>query len=433
MARLVVTTTTDREGADLLTAPRDDLVLEREVEPGVFEAVEGPFRRYRRTVTTEAAVALDCPGPAATGDPVLVGFAWPEGGQALDQPDVGEAARATVSYANDCLGGIGGRPVELVECPEGEDAASVAACANDFIDAGAVAGGISATQFGDSMAGPLGDAGIPYYSPTGAGAELLDENGYVWGPGAAGSLGGAAAYAEANGLDSVALVVVEDVAAQLTAFATPAFDAAGVDFTSVPVPLGTPDMTPQLRTALDDSPEALAILGDETLCISFLQALEALAPENLTTMVILPCLADNVAEAVGADVLEGKVVIGTNDSASDDPEAELYRAVMQEYAPDVDAFGFASFGYTSILSVVRAADGIEGEITPASMAEAFGQDRDVALPVGAGTTFNCSETPIAQPAPLVAVCAGESLVGTIQDGAVGDIEVFDIRPLFGGS
>jgi MFS family permease len=55
MARLVVTTTTDSAGAALLTAPRDDLVLERSVAPGVFEAAEGPFRRYRRRVTTSAA------------------------------------------------------------------------------------------------------------------------------------------------------------------------------------------------------------------------------------------------------------------------------------------------------------------------------------------------------------------------------------------
>lgn len=382
----------------------------------------------------EASVELDCEGPEATGDPVPVGFAWPEGGQALNQPDVGAAARATVEYVNDCLGGIGGRPVELVECPEGEDAASVAACADTFIDADVVAGGISATQFGNSMAAPLAAAGIPFFSPTGGGAELLAENGFIFGTGAAGSLGGAAAYAEANGLDSVALVVVEDVAAQLEAFATPAFEAAGVEFSAIPIPLGTPDMTPQLRTALDSDPDAIAILGDETLCISYLQAFESLAPDGITSMVIPTCLADNVVEAVGGDeVLEGMTVIGAQDVRSDQPEAELYRAVMQTYAPDIDAFGFAPFGYWAVLGLVRATEGIEGDIDATTVTEAMERDRDVPAPVGAGTTFNCATTPILEPAPLVAVCGRSSQVGTVESGQLTDVEVFDISPLFGGS
>jgi len=382
----------------------------------------------------EVAVELDCEGPEATGDPVPVGLAWPEGGQALNQPDVGEAARGTVEYANECLGGIGGRPIDLVECPESEDAASVAACADTFLDADVVAGGITGTQFGDSLASPLAAADIPFFSPTGAGAELLAENGYIFGTGAAGSLGGAAAYAEANSLESVALVVVEDVAAQLEAFATPAFDAAGVEFSAIPVPLGTPDMTPQLRTALESEPDAVAILGDETLCISYLQAFEALAPDGITSMVIPTCLADTVAEALGGDeVLEGMTVIGAQDVQSDDPEAELYRAVMQEYSPDTDAFGFASFGYWAVLGLVRATEGLEGEVTAATVTEALERDRDVVAPVGAGTTFNCATTPILQPAPLVAVCGRSSQVGSVESGVLVDVEVFDISPLFGGS
>lgn len=67
MARLHVTTTTDAAGAALLLAPRDDLVLERLTSQGpggtVFEAAEGPFRRYRRIVTsstaTDGAVEVD--------------------------------------------------------------------------------------------------------------------------------------------------------------------------------------------------------------------------------------------------------------------------------------------------------------------------------------------------------------------------------------
>jgi len=52
MARLQLSTVTDAAGAARLGAPRDDLVLERLVAPGELEAIDGPFRSYRRTVRT---------------------------------------------------------------------------------------------------------------------------------------------------------------------------------------------------------------------------------------------------------------------------------------------------------------------------------------------------------------------------------------------
>jgi MFS family permease len=51
MARLTLSTTTDAAGAALLSAPRDDVVLEQETEPGHLIAADGPFRSYERTVT----------------------------------------------------------------------------------------------------------------------------------------------------------------------------------------------------------------------------------------------------------------------------------------------------------------------------------------------------------------------------------------------
>jgi MFS family permease len=53
MARTVVSTTTDPEGAAVLVAPRDDLVRERSTGPDTFEAAEGPFRSYQRTTLLE--------------------------------------------------------------------------------------------------------------------------------------------------------------------------------------------------------------------------------------------------------------------------------------------------------------------------------------------------------------------------------------------
>jgi MFS family permease len=53
VAHAVARSTVDGDGLAELLRPRRDLVLEREVAPGRFEAVDGPMRSYLRTVTVE--------------------------------------------------------------------------------------------------------------------------------------------------------------------------------------------------------------------------------------------------------------------------------------------------------------------------------------------------------------------------------------------
>ena len=53
MSRAVTSITVDPGEAEAFLRPRDGVVLEREVAPGRFEAVEGPVEGYRRTVEIE--------------------------------------------------------------------------------------------------------------------------------------------------------------------------------------------------------------------------------------------------------------------------------------------------------------------------------------------------------------------------------------------
>ncbi|WP_235949206.1 ABC transporter substrate-binding protein [Candidatus Frankia alpina] len=63
-----------------------------------------------------------------------IGFITAEGGSAISLPEVREGAQAAVAYANDYLGGIGGRPIQLVVCKSQEDAASARTCANEMVE-----------------------------------------------------------------------------------------------------------------------------------------------------------------------------------------------------------------------------------------------------------------------------------------------------------
>ena len=55
------------------------------------------------------------PGGVASGDPVVIGYVNQEGGTPAF-PEASIGIESAVWYANNFLGGIGGRPIELAKC-----------------------------------------------------------------------------------------------------------------------------------------------------------------------------------------------------------------------------------------------------------------------------------------------------------------------------
>jgi branched-chain amino acid transport system substrate-binding protein len=58
--------------------------------------------------------------------------------------------------------------------------------------------------------------------------------------------------------------------------------------------------------------------------------------------------------AVGDSAIENSIVFTNGDPDGSHPEARLYRAVMDQYAPGVDESGVTSIGYQSMLGFIRA-------------------------------------------------------------------------------
>jgi branched-chain amino acid transport system substrate-binding protein len=95
--------------------------------------------------------------------------------------------------------------------------------------------------------------------------------------------------------------------------------------------------------------------------------------------------------------------------------------VMAKYAPGVATQGFAIVGYQGLLSLVNAAKGLKGAVTPASVNAAIKSAVNVPLPAGDGLTFTCNGKAIAG---LTAVCSGGGLVETVTNGVGTDPQVF---------
>ncbi|MET7767895.1 ABC transporter substrate-binding protein [Nocardia sp. NPDC005366] len=361
------------------------------------------------------------PDKPATGSTVKIGLINPEGGPAISQPSNRSAAEAVVKYANANLGGIAGHRIELVTCAAKEDPASNRDCANQMVEAKVSAVVVTTTANGDTMAPVIAGAGIPYFTPAGSSAgELTTPDAFSLTGGFPGGLASMAAYSASKGYKKVTAYVIDAGAAAATAKALggAVFGAAGIDLQVVPIPLGTPDATPQVSSGISGDVGAVAVVGDATMCTAVVKALGTIGAKQ-DKMLIQPCLDPATVEAVG-DAMDGAHVFTTADLVSDDPEAVLYRSVMKKYSPDTDIAGYTYTGYQGMLGLVRATQGLTGDPSAAAVSTAIKTAQNVPLPAGHGITFTCNGTAMAQ---LSAICSMQMVRVTVVDGKPTDPQV----------
>ena len=354
------------------------------------------------------------PGKAASGAAVKIGLISAEDGQAVSLPETREAAEAATTYANENLGGIAGRPIELVSCKQQEEPASARNCANQMVEQKVNAVVVTNTGMTSVIAPIVTRAGIPYVTSVAGGMEdATGDKAFVWTSGASATLA-MANYATQQKMTSVVAYSMENPAAlgALEMIAKPAFKAAGIDFNVVSIPFGSPDATPQVSAGLKHKPQGAIILGESTVCTSVLKALGTLG-SDAQIMTPQPCVAPDVAKAVGDSGIEGVKVFSNADTESDDAESKLYRDIMAKYSPETDTSGYAVTGYQGMLALIRATAGLTGDVTPDTIITAVRGATDVVLPAGLGITFTCDGTAVTG---IKGVCSNQRILSTVKDG-----------------
>ncbi|MCY3861943.1 MAG: ABC transporter substrate-binding protein [bacterium] len=353
------------------------------------------------------------PNPA-TGEPLKVGFVSDGRSDAIDNSAEIPAAQAAAAYANDYLGGVAGRPIEFITCETGQTPAGAQDCVAELAQAGVVAilNGVSGQ--GEVLSAQANEAGIPYVANGGLSQAIFNAPmSFVIGNGL-GALVGPAAVASEKGLTKVGIIVIDVPAAvEPVSQAAPLFYGnVGVEADIIAVAPGTPDMTPQVQAAIINDAQQFAIIGDETFCISAMQAIQTLGFEG-ETIVVRTCIGEATVDQVDVDGI--RVVTGTSDDMSD-PEVALYHAVMDEYGGTLDTI--AEGGYSAVLSWVRAMAGHgDSEVTPESVVETMLAMEPAPLPIGAqGSTFQCNRMAVAI-AP--AICSPGFAIYTLDEDGRG--------------
>jgi branched-chain amino acid transport system substrate-binding protein len=364
----------------------------------------------------------------AKGAPIRIGFVNEEGGSAVDYAPLRETADAAVSYINQYLGGIGGRPIALVHCASKSSPAGATDCANQMVEEKVAAVLAPITGQGSSLVPIITRAGIPYVSYQGLSLEeLTSPEAFSLAGGLPSALAGIAKYSSEHDIKKVSLVAIDVPAVAAGAqIAKAVFGKVGVELDVQTVPPGTPDMTPQLAAATKNGADAVGVLGDPAFCTSFFQAYETLGLD-LPKFAVQTCLDDSVAKAVPGG-LTGTHVPVTSIYDPNSPEGRLYRAVLETYAPKTKATANNAFGYTTVLGLHAAISGVAGDVTAAKVAQAMGAAVAVPLPMSGGATFTCDGSAIAV---LRSVCsAGVQMAVSDSHGVPQSPEKIDTTGMF---
>ena len=226
------------------------------------------------TTSTASERALLGPKNVATGAPLKIGYIYVGQTQAVDNRPELTIAQAAVKYINEHLGGVAGRPLELVPCTDNFTPANATDCANRMVAARVPVVLGSEPSEPAAVMKVLEPAKIPYFVYGGLDQSILlsPDAAIVSNP--LTTIVAPIKLAKETGTKKVAIVYIDlPAAAQVKAIANPLYAKQGLSVIATAVPSGTPDMTPQIQAALSNGAGSFLILGDPGLCISEIKAM----------------------------------------------------------------------------------------------------------------------------------------------------------------
>jgi branched-chain amino acid transport system substrate-binding protein len=377
---------------------------------------------------TTAAVNMAVLGTpkAAAGAPIKIGYIGGGQSDAIDNRNEAVIADATAKYVNDYEGGIAGRPLQLIACNDHITPSGATDCANQLVADNVAAVLSSQAANPASIMKVLEPAKIPFVPWIGADRSVLFSPNASTITNPLATIAGPIKVAKENGAKKVAIVTVDVPAAkELPAFATPLYKKAGIGVMTIAVPLATPDVTPQIQSALSSGADEFSVAGDISLCTSTVKALKTL---GFTGKVVSNqnCLLDPSASSIGG--FDGLIFSNVYSIDPNEHDLQLARAIGAKYAHDTDVSGANTGnvlgGFANVIGFARAMSGLSpSNATPAGVARTLKSMSPQPMPLMAGQTFQCNGKASTL---LPSVCSnGASLATLDAQGNVTKNENFD--------
>jgi branched-chain amino acid transport system substrate-binding protein len=381
------------------------------------------------TSSSATTVDLSVLGPpkAAAGAPLKIGYIY--AGQAENQDNTPEInmAQATVKYVNEHLGGVAGRPLQLVVCTDHLTPAGSTDCANQMLAAKVPVVLAGEPASGSSITTVLEPAKVPFVINTGADASLLSADvTTLVNPTVIFAV--PVKIAKDNNVKKVAVINVDvPAAAQAKIIADPLLKKAGLQTVWTAVPLGTPDVTPQVQAAISSGAQEFVIIGDTSLCVTSLKALKTLGFAGKVISNV-NCLTDKSASTIPGG-FDGLIVPSTRVFDQSEPDYKLEQAIAAQYAPGTptDDTGQASLGFADIMMFQRAMkDLTSANATPSGIAQQFIAMTPAPQPLLSASNFHCNRQASSL---LKSVCSNNAAIETIdKSGSIKSVVPFDATP-----
>ncbi len=299
--------------------------------------------------------AVDESGVKASGDPIKIGLFNPSQGPA-PQPGVTTGKDAAVNYINNSLGGLNGRPIEVVDCGVDQTAPeSTIACANQLVQGGVVAA-VDAYNSESQSAMPILTSAqiplvgqIPFNTATGA----SPENRVFFGPPPAAFLVGFMQSLKAAGKSSLTLANADLPQAHqvFDGLLVPLGKQLGIDVKAVYYPPTGPNFTALATTLAEGNPDAAGLMTspNDNTCTKLAQELRSVGYQG--TIFLAACtefIQTMGSQAVGAQTYSPFWQPPAIDSTPEPAKANLQ--IAEKYINDADGTpDFFAYGTFSIL------------------------------------------------------------------------------------
>jgi branched-chain amino acid transport system substrate-binding protein len=319
-------------------------------------------RTWFAGIAPASATAAD-----TTLEPIVVGMINQENSPVGSFPEIRAAVEAAVAWINAELGGVNGRPIELRTCITSFSAEQSQACAQQMVQAGAVAvlSGIDITASGSLPV--LEQNGIPMISvlPTTL-AELRSTNDFSFSGGITGAYVAFVADAHDRGIDSVAIAYgdFESFNVPATEYGAKVAANLGMRVTLIPFGIGTTDYLPVVQAALDSGAGAITIGAADTACAPIVKALDDLGYTGQLYMVGA-CAAPQILAQM-PDEAQARVIFNSEGPATSAAEAAMFFDVTEVYATE-PAGGAGTVGFRAIMNLWAAMRAVDGDVSSSAI------------------------------------------------------------------
>ncbi len=335
-------------------------------------------------------------------------------------PDVRQGAQAAVSYINNSLGGVNGKPLKLTPCITDASPASGANCSRQLISDKVVAviGGEDFSTSGSIP--PLAAAKVPYVGgipilP----AESTSPISFQFSGGSSGAFSAQDQYiAETLKAKKVNIITTANPAglAAATTFGASLLAKLGItDVKSVQAAADAADFTAPVQQIAANKPDAIMVLFGSPACSRIMQASGSLGL-HIPTFYPGSCLTAAEVKAGGAGA-DGALFNSDNMLfTGNDPQVVIWRAQMAKYQPKATLSAYSQNGFQSVMNLYEALK--KGPATPTSASIIATLSAAVNVPSFMGHPYTCNHKIVAG---NPAICSSAQRIIQYKNGTFTDI------------